>query len=33
MLADRAAVAAIGPTTRCRELPKIAYRSRDGTAA
>ena len=25
--ADRAAVADIGPTTRCRELPKAAYRS------
>ena len=25
--ADRAAVADIGPTTRCRELPKAAYSS------
>ena len=25
--ADNAAVAAIGPTTRCRELPNTAYRS------
>ena len=25
--ADRAAAADIGPTTRCRELPKAAYRS------
>ena len=31
--ADRAAVADIGPTTRCRELPNAAYSTRAGGAA
>ena len=31
--ADSAAVADIGPTTRCRELPSRAYRSSAGGAA
>ena len=33
LAADSAAVADIGPTTRCRELPAAAYRTSDGTAA
>src|ERR1044072_4531308 len=31
--ADSAAVADIGPTTRCRELPAAAYSTSDGIAA
>ena len=33
MLAERAAVGDIGPTTRWRELPKAAYSNKAGTAA
>src|SRR6478609_11839589 len=33
LAADSAAVADIGPTTRCRELPAAAYSTSDGIAA
>ena len=33
LAADSAAVADIGPTTRCRELPAAAYSTSDGMAA